>query len=153
MFTGVQIENGQTAEQPDFDMNLLEFTPAAAQGATKSLNASLNAGVEYKVWREKIGIGLLYTARFWEFKTRHSLTGSVNFQPARWFTLTGSYTVIDNRGGVVGLAMNLSPGWINFFVATDLLTMKHTPQWVPVRKSAAHLTLGLGIPIGRHGIR
>lgn len=26
-FTGVQIENGQTAEQPDFDMNLLEFTP------------------------------------------------------------------------------------------------------------------------------
>lgn len=43
-FTGVQIENGQTAEQPDFDMNLLEFTPAAAQGATKSLNASLNAG-------------------------------------------------------------------------------------------------------------
>lgn len=80
-FTGVQIENGHTAEQPDFDMNLLEFTPAAAQGATKSLNASLNAGVEYKVWREKIGIGLLYTARFWEFKTRHSLTGSVNFQP------------------------------------------------------------------------
>ncbi len=77
----------------------------------------------------------------------------MNFQPARWFTLTGSYTVIDNRGGVVGLAMNLSPGWINFFVATDLLTMKHTPQWVPVRKSAAHLTLGLGIPIGRHGIR
>lgn len=152
-FTGVQIENGQTAEQPDFDMNLLEFTPAAAQGATKSLNASLNAGIEYKVWREKIGIGLLYTARFWEFKTRHSLTGSVNFQPARWFTLTGSYTVIDNRGGVVGLAMNLSPGWINFFVATDLLTMKHTPQWVPVQKSAAHLTLGLGIPIGRHGIR
>lgn len=152
-FTGVQIENGETLEQPDFDMNLLEFTPAEAQGASKSLNASLNAGIQYKVWRDKIGIGLLYTARFWEFKTRHNLTGSVNFQPARWFTLTGSYTVIDNRGGSVGLAMNLSPSWINFFIATDLLTVKHTPQWVPIKKSSVHLSLGLGVPIGRNGIR
>lgn len=152
-FTGVQIENGETLEQPDFDMNLLEFTPAEAHGASKSLNASLNAGIQYKVWRDKIGIGLLYTARFWEFKTRHNLTGSVNFQPARWFTLTGSYTVIDNRGGSVGLAMNLSPSWINFFIATDLLTVKHTPQWVPIKKSSVQLSLGLGIPIGRNGIR
>ncbi len=152
-FTGIRVENGEVAEQPDFDMNLLEFTPAEAQGSTKSLNASLNAGIQYKVWRDKIGFGLLYTARFWEFKTRHNLTGSVNFQPARWFTLTGSYTVIDNQGGSVGLAMNLSPSWINFFIATDLLTVKHTPQWVPIKKSSVHLSLGLGIPIGRNGIR
>ena len=45
------------------------------------LRASINAGLEYEVWRHKIGIGLLYTARVWEYKTLHNITGSVNFHP------------------------------------------------------------------------
>ena len=52
------------------------------------LRATINAGLEYEVWRHKIGIGLLYSARFWEYKTFHNITGSVNFHPIRWFTLT-----------------------------------------------------------------
>ena len=83
----------------------------------------------------------------------HNLTGSVNFHPVRWFTLTGSYSVLNNRGGAVGLGLNLCPGWINFFLATDLLITKHTPQWVPVRQSSANLTLGIGIPLGKRSHR
>lgn len=98
------------------------------------LRASVNAGLEYEVWRHKIGIGLLYTARVWKYKTMHNITGSVNFHPVRWFTVSGSYSVIDNRGGAVGLALNLCPNWINFYLATDVLTSKHTPQWVPIGK-------------------
>ena len=99
------------------------------------------------------GIGLLYTARFWEYKTMHNITGSVNFHPTRWFTLTGSYSVLDNRGSAVGLGLNLCPGWINFFLATDLLLTKHTPQWVPVKQSSMNLTLGIGIPLGKRSHR
>ena len=43
--------------------------------------------------------------------------------------------------------------WINFFVATDILTAKHTPQWVPIKQSSMNVTLGLGIPIGKRGLR
>ena len=71
----------------------------------------------------------------------------------RWFTLTGSYSVLNNRGGAVGLGLNLCPGWINFFLATDLLITRHTPQWVPVRQSSANLTLGIGIPLGKRSHR
>ena len=80
-------------------------------------------------------MGLLYTMRFWEYKTLHNITGSVNFRPIDWFHLTGSYTVIGNNGGALGLALNLCPGWINFFVATDVLMAKHTPQWIPIRQA------------------
>ena len=105
------------------------------------------------MWRHKIGIGLLYAARVWKYKTMHNITGSVNFHPVRWFTVSGSYSVIDNRGGAVGLALNLCPNWINFYLATDVLTSKHTPQWVPIKQSSMNVTLGLGIPIGKRSHR
>ena len=120
---------------------------------SRMLRATINAGLEYEVWRHKIGIGLLYSARFWEYKTFHNITGSVNFHPIRWFTLTGSYSVIDNRGGAVGLGLNLCPNWINFFIGTDVLITKHTPQFVPVRQSIMNVTLGIGVPIGKRSHR
>lgn len=152
-FTGVIIDQNGTSEQPDFDLNILEFTPTESKSTSKMLRASINAGLEYEVWRHKIGIGLLYSARIWEYKTLHNITGSVNFHPVRWFTLSGSYSVIDNRGGAVGLALNLCPSWINFFIATDVVTVKHTPQWIPIKQSMMNVTLGLGVPIGRRSHR
>ena len=152
-FTGVTVPNDGTEPAPDFDFEMLKFNPTDGKSASKMLRASINAGLEYEVWRHKVGIGLLYTARFWEYKTLHNITGSVNFHPVRWFTLTGSYSVIDNRGGAVGLALNLCPSWINFFIATDMLVSKHTPQWIPVKQSTMNVTLGLGVPIGKRSHR
>lgn len=151
-FTGTTVpDDGTTA--PDFALDLLKFEPTAAGSATRMLRASINAGVEYEVWRHKIGLGLLYTARILEYKTRHNLTASVNFHPVRWFGLTGSYSVLDNRCGAVGLGLNLCPNWINFFLATDILTTRHTPQWLPIRQSTMNVTLGIGIPMGRRSYR
>ena len=151
-FTGVTVTEDGT-ESPDFDIDVLEFHKGAPQSVSRMLRATINAGLEYEVWRHKIGIGLLYSARFWEYKTFHNITGSVNFHPIRWFTLTGSYSVIDNRGGAVGLGLNLCPNWINFFIGTDVLITKHTPQFVPVRQSIMNVTLGIGVPIGKRSHR
>ena len=151
-FTGVNVTEDGT-ESPDFDIDVLEFHKGAPQSVSRMLRATINAGLEYEVWRHKIGIGLLYTARVWKYKTMHNITGSVNFHPVRWFTVSGSYSVIDNRGGAVGLALNLCPNWINFYLATDVLTSKHTPQWVPIKQSSMNVTLGLGIPIGKRSHR
>ena len=150
-FTGVTVTEDGT-ESPDFDIDVLEFHKGAAKSVSRMLRASINAGLEYEVWRHKIGIGLLYTARVWEYKTLHNITGSVNFHPIRWFTVTGSYSVIDNRGGAVGLALNLNPSWINFYLATDIVTAKHTPQFIPIKQSVMNVTLGIGVPIGRRRI-
>ena len=132
---------------------MLKFNQTESRSLSKMLRASLNAGIEYEVWEHRIGVGLLYTARFWSYRTAHNITASVNIHPLRWFTLTGSYSVLDNRAGAVGLGLNLCPGWINFFVATDLLLTRHTPQWVPVKQSTANATIGIGIPLGRRSHR
>ena len=152
-FTGATVPENASEPVPDFDLEMLKFNQVDGRSTTKMLRASINAGLEYEVWRHKIGIGLLYTARVWKYKTMHNITGSVNFHPVRWFTLTGSYSVIDNRGGAVGLALNLCPSWINFFIATDMLVSKHTPQWIPVKQSTMNVTLGLGVPIGKRSHR
>ena len=152
-FSGVTVPDDETEPAPDFDFEMLKFRPTEAKSASKMLRASVNAGLEYEVWRHKIGIGLLYTARVWEYKTLHNITGSVNFHPIPWFTLTGSYSVIDNRGSAVGLALNLCPNWINFFIATDMMTSKRTPQWIPIKQSLMNVTLGLGVPIGKRSHR
>ena len=152
-FTGATVPENASEPVPDFDLEMLKFNQVDGRSTTKMLHASVNAGLEYEVWRHKIGIGLLYTARVWKYKTMHNITGSVNFHPVRWFTLTGSYSVIDNRGGAVGLALNLCPSWINFFIATDMLVSKHTPQWIPVKQSTMNVTLGLGVPIGKRSHR
>ena len=151
-FAGTTIPDDGTP-QPDFDLDVLEFERVGAGSSTNMLHTALNAGLEYKLWRRKIGIGLFYSARFRSERTFHNLTGSVNFQPIEWFTLTGSYSVLAGRGGAFGVGLNLCPGWINFFVATDILTAKHTPQWVPIKQTAMHFTFGLGVPIGRYGAR
>ena len=147
-FTGATVPENASEPVPDFDLEMLKFNQVDGRSTTKMLRASVNAGLEYEVWRHKIGIGLLYTARVWKYKTMHNITGSVNFHPVRWFTVSGSYSVIDNRGGAVGLALNLCPNWINFYLATDVLTSKHTPQWVPIKQSSMNVTLGLGIEGG-----
>ena len=152
-FTGATVPENASEPVPDFDLEMLKFNQVDGRSTTKMLRASVNAGLEYEVWRHKIGIGLLYTARVWEYKTMHNITGSVNFHPVRWFTVSGSYSVIDNRGGAVGLALNLCPNWINFFIGTDVLITKHTPQFVPVRQSIMNVTLGIGVPIGKRSHR
>ncbi|MDR0955467.1 MAG: DUF5723 family protein [Rikenellaceae bacterium] len=152
-FSGMTVDQNGTNTQPDFNLDILKFKVGEVSGTTTSLRASLNAGLEYKLTDYKLGFGVLYSARFWEYKTLQNITGSVNYRPLSWLDLAASYSVIDNRGGAVGLALNLCPKWINLFLATDILLSKHTPQWVPISQSSMNVTLGLAIPMGKYGKR
>ena len=86
-FTGATVPENASEPVPDFDLEMLKFNQVDGRSTTKMLRASVNAGLEYEVWRHKIGIGLLYTARVWKYETMHNITGSVNFHPVRWFTV------------------------------------------------------------------
>jgi len=153
-YTGVVVENGVSVSSPDFSFDdISRFRPSDEKNRARMMRASLNAGLEYFMWNHRVGFGALYRARFWEYKTLHSLTGSVNFSPVRWFTLSASYTVVGGRGGALGLAMNVCPGWINFFVGTDLATAKFSPQFIPVEQRSMNLTFGLGFPLGKRSHR
>ena len=67
-FTGATVPENASEPVPDFDLEMLKFNQVDGRSTTKMLRASVNAGLEYEVWRHKIGIGLLYTARVWEIR-------------------------------------------------------------------------------------
>lgn len=152
-FEGVEVSTDGVVSQPRLDLDELNFVVKEADSRTKALRASVNAGGEYNFFDRKIGLGLFYSAKFWEYKTQHNLTASANFRPMQWLHLSGSYSFINNRGGAVGLALNICPKGFNLFVATDMLLSRKTPQWIPISQSNVNVTFGLGINIGKKGLR
>lgn len=152
-YKGVEIVDGE-ATTPDFDLGNIEFEKQSAKGVTESLHTSIVAGGEYKLWQRKIGLGLLYNVKFWDERAYHNITASATLTPVDWFTFGTSYSFLANRGHSLGLAVNFSPRWINFFLATDILIGEHTTGYfLPVNSSSMNVTVGLGIPIGKYNHR
>lgn len=154
-FDGAQVDASGVADI-DFNLDELEFEKVEGAGGkdvTRMLRYAVNAAAEYDLWKRRVGFGLLYQMRKYDYMMSHNLTASVNFHPIHWFTLSGSYSFIDNRANAVGLGLNLHPGWINFYVATDVLLTEKSRQWVPIAQSRMHVNLGLAVPLGRRGLR
>ena len=148
-FSGVETDENGDAIRPEFNLDELEFDVHNSRSLNKMLYASINVGGEYNFLDHRIGLGVFYQAKFWEYNTHHNLTFSANFRPLKWLHITGSYSVIDNDANAVGLALNLCPKFISFFVATDILLSKKSPQWIPIKQSNMNVTFGLAVPFGK----
>ncbi len=151
-YAGVEIVDGEP-EPVSFNFSDLHFDKIDnVKGLNNWLRTSINAGGEYKLWDRRIGLGLLYNMQLGGTKTYHNIMASATFTPIWWFTLGANYSFL-HRGHGVGLAMNICPSWINFFVATDVIFARKTPQWIPLRGTDMNVTFGLGIPIAKKGHR
>lgn len=151
-FDGAQVDASGVADI-DFDLGELKFEQVDEESATRMLHYTMNLGAEYRLWDRRVGFGALYQIHKYDYAALHNLTASVNFQPVRWFGLSGSYSFIDNRAGALGLGLNLNPGWINFYVATDVLLTKKSAQWIPIKQGRMNFNLGIGVPMGKRGLR
>ena len=151
-FDGAQVDASGVADI-DFDLGELKFEQVDEESATRMLHYTMNLGAEYRLWDRRVGFGALYQIHKYDYAALHNLTASVNFQPVRWFGLSGSYSFIDNRASAQGLGLNLNPGWINFYIATDVLLTKKSAQWIPIKQGRMNFNLGIGVPMGKRGLR
>ena len=151
-FDGAQVDASGVADI-DFDLGELKFEQVDEESATRMLHYTMNLGAEYQLWDRRVGFGALYQIHKYDYAALHNLTASVNFQPVRWFGLSGSYSFIDNRASALGLGLNLNPGWINFYIATDVLLTKKSAQWIPIKQGRMNFNLGIGVPMGKRGLR
>ena len=157
-FSGVDITvdgNGVTVVEPDFTLDELGLSViGSGQAKATQIRATVNAGVEYELWHHRLGIGMLYHGRMGLYAPSHNVTASLSFHPWYWFTLAPSYTFNNNRGGAVGLALNLAPKGFNFFFATDVLTSKLAKDlYIPYKQDRMTFTFGVALNLGRHGYR
>lgn len=152
-FSGIEIDGSGNVETPDFSFDDLTFNNTEAESTTRFMQANINAGVEYRLFDELLNVGALYTAQFWYSKTMHNITASAHVRPLSWCTVATSYSFVNNRGGSVGFALNLSPSWFNLYLATDILTSKKSAQYVPINQSNMSVSLGLAVPLGQRSLR
>ena len=147
-FTGFELEGEGETNTGDFD-KLARFRRVESRNHTTRLTTTLNLAGEYTILNDKIGFGLLSSTQFLTTSTFTELTLSANFRPIDWFSASVSYSFIHSKFDTFGIALNFSPSWINFFVGTDYMFTRITPQWVPVSQRSANLFLGLSIPLKR----
>ncbi len=153
-FEGVNVSVGDsdsTDEGVDFSFDEIEYNNAESQSKTRFLQANIIAAAEYKLFDELLGVGALYTMEFWRSKTMHNVVISANVRPVSWFTFAASYGFVNQNG--LGLALNFSPSWFNFYVSTDILLSKKSTQFIPINQSAMNLSLGLAVPLGKRSLR
>ena len=138
---------------PDVDIEDFEFEVANSSRGTTALKTSINLGAQYGFLNNKIGLGLLYNMKFQQYRKDHNITLSANFRPLEWLHISSCYSLINNNVHAVGLGLNICPGFINLFAATDILLGKKNKNWIPLEQNNMNITFGLGIPIGKKGQR
>lgn len=123
------------------------YETAAPANRTTRLFTTLNLGAEYTILNDKISFGLLSSTRFSEPKIWTEITGAANFRPASWFNVAFTGT-LSNYGPDWGWVLNLCPRGFNFFIGTDHMVTRVTPQFIPTKKATVNLNMGLNIPMG-----
>lgn len=130
------------------DVNdLFHFKQVQGKGRTTMVRSTINIGGEYSILDNQLGFGLLSSTRFYRPKAYTELTASANYRPVNWFAATLSYSFIHSDFKTFGMALNFSPSWINFFIGSDYMLTKVTPQCLPVNATAMNFYFGLSVPL------
>lgn len=157
LFEGIDIplNNSGTSINDQFDSILDDVTDlmrfeeeAIEENRVEMITMSFNLGAEYSILDDKIGFGVLYTGKVRPASYEQELTIISSFRPAKWFSAALSYSLLNNTYSSLGVVLNFSPSWINFYIGTDYMFTKINPQFIPVSQSAINLHFGIGIPIG-----
>ena len=97
-----------------------------------------------------LSVGLLYGQRFspLDFNKWFDVRGFLNISPCSWFEATVNYGY-STYGASLGWMLNFHPAGVNFFVGSDFMITKVTPQYIPVDDLNAHVTIGLSLALGK----
>lgn len=122
-----------------FNLDLIQFRNDETQKKrTTSLRPMLNVGAEYTFFRNKIGVGMLYSNRFQETENFSELTLSANFRPKNWFGATVSYSFLHSDFKTFGLGLKFGP----IFLATDYMI---TGDFKSISRANAYLGVSFGL--------
>ena len=150
-FIGYDLDEDEFKIESSEDFDDFEFEKA--KGYARRLSTTLNIGAEYSILKDKISFGLLSSTKFAPSYTTSELTLSANFRPAKWFGLSLSHSLVNNKLGVFGAALNFDACWINFFFGMDYVALKYAKFGdisLPLNSKSTNFYFGLAIPLRTH---
>ena len=147
------VEGGVSAELERFAddvTKLLEFEYDGATSSVTGLNTTMHIGAEYNMpFYKPLSVGVLYTQCMSPFAARKwgEGRGYLNVSPLKWIDLSVNYAY-GTYGHSFGWMVNFHPAGINFFVGSDCMITKVSPQYIPLNNMNSHVTFGLSLAFG-----
>lgn len=135
-----------------------EFAPTSeGQKRTTMLNATMNLGAEYKLFKE-LSFGLLNSTHFDRDWVWNELMLAINVRPVKWINLSFTGSVSD-YGMSWGGALAISPGGVTLYLATDYMIGKVSKPYpisdgfnmpLPISHVNLNVNFGLVFPLGKN---
>ena len=126
------------------------YEDKSSSGRTTALAATVNIGAEYALpVYNKLRFGFLSSTYINKPFTWSEGRFSANIAPVSWFEASVNYA-ISSFGSSLGWVINFHPNGFNFFIGTDHMITKVTPQFVPVGNANANVSIGFNIVWGKN---
>ena len=130
---------------------MIELRPDGVSSMSTKLNTTMYLGAEYNMpFYTPLSVALLYGKRFSEADVAEwsEFRGYVNISPLKWFeaSINVGHTTY---GTSLGWLINFHPKGSTFFIGSDYMITKVTPQYIPVDNLNSHITLGVNLALGK----
>lgn len=142
--------NAEFEKLADDASKMLDLNYDGVASVKTGLNTTMYLGAEYDMpFYKKLSVSLLYGQCFSSFDCHkwYDVRGFVNVAPLKWFEATVNYGY-GSYGSSLGWMLNFHPAGVNFFIGSDVMLTKVTPQFIPLNDLNSHITLGLNIVLG-----
>lgn len=128
---------------------MFEFKKIDADSFVDKLPLTVNLSASYSLYnREKNDLlfGLLFQSHNKGLYHYNRLTAAVTYNPTSWFYMSGTFDITAKDVNRIGLALNVSPRWINIFIASDYITPQisklNSSIYYPSGKARFNLAFG-----------
>lgn len=147
----------QTAIDEEFERlgndaaKMIEFAYEGTAPMSTNLNATMYLGAEYEMpFYRPLSVGVLYGQRFakLQYNKWHEVRGYLNIAPLKWLEASVNYGTT-TYGTSLGWMFNFHPAGIAFFVGSDYMITRVTPQYIPVNDLNSHITVGFNLALGK----
>ena len=90
---------------------------------------------------------MLYGKKFSRYNGWDEVRGYINVAPLKWFEASANvgYTTY---GTSLGWMLNFHPVGASFFIGSDYMVTRVSPQFIPINNLNYHLTFGVNVPLG-----
>ena len=133
--------------------NITKFKPATSvNDISEIIPYNIKVSAEYSIFNNQkhdILVGVLFHSYNSKSYSVNELVAALTFKPLSWLTLSGTCELLRPDFNRYGVALNISPCWINLYIASDFITPKLNPQFIPIDKVNLNLIFGGSIVIGR----
>ena len=116
-----------------------------------NLNATMFLGAEYNMpFYKPLSVAMLYGKKFspYVYGGWDEFRGYINIAPLKWFEASANFGY-STFGTTFGWMLNIHPAGIAFFLGSDYMITKVTPQYLPVNNLNYNLTFGVNLALGK----